>query len=162
VALDPAQMALNVGLLLAVPCAIGMLTARYAPATAARLRRPMRIASLVFFVIVVAAAFASNWEVFLVAIATVAGPVALLNALALGTGWTAGGLAGLDGPDRRAVTVEVGIQNSGLGLVLIFNFFEGLGGMAIVAGWWGIWHIIAGLMVAGFWNLRDRRVEVVA
>jgi len=54
----------------------------------------------------------------------------------------------------RAVSIEVGIQNSALGLILIFNFFEGLGGMAIVAAWWGIWHIIAGLSVAMFWSRR--------
>jgi BASS family bile acid:Na+ symporter len=52
------------------------------------------------------------------------------------------------------VSIEVGIQNSALGLVLIFGFFEGLGGMAIVAAWWGIWHIIAGLSVATFWSSR--------
>jgi len=162
VALDPLQMAFNVMLLLAVPCALGMLTARHAPRIAAALRRPMRTASVAFFGLVVIAAFASNWEVFLVAIGTVALPVALLNALALLIGWFAGGLAGLDGPDRRAVTIEVGIQNSGLGLVLIFNFFEGLGGMAIVAGWWGIWHIIAGLALAAYWAWRDRRMETTA
>jgi len=32
--------------------------------------------------------------------------------------------------------------------VLVFNFFEGLGGMAIITAWWGIWHIIAGLIAA--------------
>jgi BASS family bile acid:Na+ symporter len=61
---------------------------------------------------------------------------------------------GLEKRDVRAVSIEVGIQNSALGLVLIFGFFEGLGGMAIVAAWWGIWHIIAGLSVATFWSCR--------
>jgi BASS family bile acid:Na+ symporter len=37
-----------------------------------------------------------------------------------------------------------------LGLVLIFDSFQGMGGMAIVAGWWGIWHMISGLSVAYF------------
>ena len=47
-----------------------------------------------------------------------------------------------------SVSLEVGIQNSGLGLVLIFGFFGGLGGMAVIAAWWGIWHILAGLSLA--------------
>ncbi|MEN0066606.1 MAG: bile acid:sodium symporter family protein [Myxococcota bacterium] len=162
VALDPLQVAVNVALLLAVPCAIGMLVAARAPKLAAWLRRPMRVLSLVFFGLVVVGAFASNFDVFIVAIGTVALPVALLNALALGIGWTAGGWAGLPTTERRAVAIEVGIQNSGLGLVLIFNFFEGLGGMAIVAGWWGIWHIIAGLALASFWAWQDRRMETTA
>ena len=57
--------------------------------------------------------------------------------------------------DRRAVSIEVGIQNSALGLILIFNFFDGLGGMAIVTAWWGIWHIISGLTVSTIWSKRD-------
>ncbi len=52
------------------------------------------------------------------------------------------------------MSIECGIQNSGLGLILIFNFFNGLGGMAIVAAWWGIWHIVAGLTLATFWSRR--------
>jgi bile acid:Na+ symporter, BASS family len=36
--------------------------------------------------------------------------------------------------------------------VLVFNFFGGLGGMAIVAAWWGIWHIIVGTSLAAWWR----------
>ena len=46
------------------------------------------------------------------------------------------------------MTFEVGIRNAGLGLLLVFTYFDGLGGMALVAAWWGIWDIIAGLAVA--------------
>ncbi|MFW6284576.1 MAG: bile acid:sodium symporter family protein, partial [Desulfosalsimonas sp.] len=63
-------------------------------------------------------------------------------------GYWSGRAAGLNEANCRAVCIEVGIQNSALGLVLVFNFFEGLGGMAIVVAWWGIWHIIAGLATA--------------
>jgi BASS family bile acid:Na+ symporter len=70
------------------------------------------------------------------------------NALALNLGYWTGRMAGLGQADSRAVCIEVGIQNSALGLVLVFNFFEGLGGMAIVVAWWGVWHIIAGLVTA--------------
>ena len=56
--------------------------------------------------------------------------------------------------DRRAVAIEVGIRNAGLGLVLIFSFFGGLGGMAVVAGVWGFWDIIAGLALASWWARR--------
>ena len=57
------------------------------------------------------------------------------------------------------------IQNSGLGLVLIFAHFDGLGGMGAVAAWWGIWHIISGLGVAFIWSkffpLREDELEYV-
>lgn len=156
VALDPVDLATTVALVLAVPCAVGMAVARFAPGVAARLLGPMKGLSVVFFVVVVLSAFAANFQVFLVAIGTVALPVALLNALALGLGYFAARLARLPEPDRRAVAIEVGIQNSGLALALIFTFFHGLGGMAAVAGWWGIWHILSGLALATFWRWRDR------
>ena len=157
VALDPIDVAKNVAAVLAVPCVLGMAAARWAPKVAERLRRPMRLLSIVFFGVVVAGAFAANLEPFLIAIGSVALPVALLNAVALALGWTVARFAGLPESDRRAVSIEVGIQNSGLGLLLIFNFFAGLGGMAAVAAWWGIWHIIAGLALAAVWTYRDRR-----
>ena len=81
------------------------------------------------------------------------------NATALGLGYSAARLFGLPEADRRAVAIEVGIQNSGLGLLIIFNFFDGLGGMAIVAAFWGIWHIVSGLTVARFWSRRPPAVE---
>jgi BASS family bile acid:Na+ symporter len=59
--------------------------------------------------------------------------------------------------DRRAITIETGIQNSGLGLVLIFAFFGGLGGMAVAAAFWGIWHAISGLALAAVWSRREAR-----
>ncbi len=70
--------------------------------------------------------------------------------MALAAGYGAATLAGLSPYDRRAVTFETGIQNSGLGLILIFAFFGGLGGMAVVAAFWGMWHAISGILLARF------------
>ena len=97
------------------------------------------------FVAFVTLALAANWDYFLQYTQRVVIAVFLLNALGLSLGYCAAGAARLPQADRRAVSIEVGIQNSGLGLILIFNFFGGLGGMAITAAWWGIWHILAGL-----------------
>ena len=82
------------------------------------------------------------------------GIVFVHNASALLTGYGLAWSTGLPERDRRAVAIECGIQNSGLGLILIFNFFDGLGGMAVITAWWGIWHIVAGLSLATFWSKR--------
>ncbi len=74
------------------------------------------------------------------------------NSMALGLGYTIARLMRLPAADRRAVTLEVGVQNSGLGLALIFNFFAGLGGTAIVAAWWGSWHLVGGFAMAMAWS----------
>jgi BASS family bile acid:Na+ symporter len=84
----------------------------------------------------------------------VLGVVFVHNLMALVTGYGLSTLVGLEERDRRAITFEMGIQNSGLGLILIFNFFDGLGGMAIVTAWWGVWHIVAGMTLATFWKNR--------
>jgi bile acid:Na+ symporter, BASS family len=154
VSVSPTELAITIGLLLAVPVSAGIAVRARRPELAKRLYRPMRAISIAFFLAFIAIAFVSNIEHFTALLGTVALAVLLHNALALTLGYTAGWAAGLDERDRRATSIEVGIQNSALALVLIFSFFGGLGGMALVAAWWGIWHIIAGLALAAVWSRR--------
>lgn len=165
VSLDPLDVFVTVFLILGVPLALGLLATRAWPRLVERVRRPLKILTVVIFVGVVASALAANWSIFLDVIGLVMLVVLAHNALALGLGYTAGRVARLAEADVRAVAIEVGIQNSALGLVLCFGFFAGLGGMAILAAWWGIWHIVSGLTVAAFWSRRAvpvRDVEGVA
>jgi BASS family bile acid:Na+ symporter len=97
-------------------------------------------------------AFYNDREYLTAAILPVLGIVVIHNAMALGLGYSVARLMKLPTRDHRAVTLEVGIQNSGLGLALIFNFFAGLGGTAIVAAWWGSWHLVAGFALAMIWS----------
>jgi bile acid:Na+ symporter, BASS family len=99
-------------------------------------------------------ALAANWGYFLQYTDRVVVSVLLLNALGFAIGYFVAGAARLTQADRRAVSIETGIQNSGLGMILVFNFFGGLGGMAITAAWWGIWHVLAGLTLATWWRRR--------
>jgi bile acid:Na+ symporter, BASS family len=154
VAVSPVELAITIGLLLAVPVAAGVTVRSRRPDLARRLYRPVRAISIAFFLAFIAIAFVSNIEHFSTMLGAVALAVLLHNALALTLGYTAGWAAGLDERDRRATSIEVGIQNSALALVLIFSFFGGLGGMALVAAWWGIWHILAGLGLAAVWSRR--------
>lgn len=154
VAVNPIEMFLHVFLLLGLPLAAGLLLSHEWPRAAELARKPMKYFSLVFFLVFVLAALHANWEYFVHYVGVVVGVVFVHNASALATGYGLAYITGLPEPDRRAVSIECGIQNSGLGLILIFNFFDGLGGMAVVAAWWGIWHIVAGLSVAAFWSRR--------
>ncbi len=152
--IDPLQVAITVLFLLVLPLALGMALNARAPGLAARLRRPMQILSMGIFVAFILAALAANWGYFLDLAGLVAGLVIAHNALALGLGFVIATLAGVSAADRRAITIETGIQNSGLGLILIFAFFGGLGGMAVVAAFWGMWHAISGLALALAWSRR--------
>ncbi len=148
VSIDPVQVAVTVFFMLVLPLCLGIAVNVVRPALAARIRRPFQILSMVIFVAFIVAALAGNWDFFLGYAGMVAVLVFLHNALAFAGGYTAATLARVTEADRRAITIETGIQNSGLGLILIFAFFGGLGGMAVVAAFWGIWHVISGMALA--------------
>ena len=152
--LSPWDVFQTIFLILGIPLILGILTTRFWPRLVERVRKPFKLFSVLVFLSVIAMALKSNWEIFLQVIGLVVFVVMLHNALALGLGLASARLFRLPERDARAVTIEVGIQNSALGLILIFNFFEGLGGMAIIAAWWGVWHLIAGLIVAFLWSRR--------
>ena len=152
VALDPLELFFTVATILGLPLVVGMATARWLPAVATKLVRPFKIASVAFFALFIVVAFHKNYSHFLAYISLVFVPVLLHNGTALSLGYGMAALGRLTVPERRAVAIEVGIQNSGLGLLIIFSFFDGLGGMAVVTAWWGIWHIIAGLTLAAVWG----------
>ena len=159
VSLNPFDVFTAVVLILGIPLAAGMLISRLFPSLVAQIHKPFKTLSFLVFVGFIASALAANWEIFLQAIGLVVFAVFTQNTLALNLGYWSAHLMGLDTRDVRAVAIEVGIQNSALGLILIFDFFQGLGGMAIVAAWWGIWHMIAGLSLAAFWSRRAIPLE---
>jgi BASS family bile acid:Na+ symporter len=150
--IDPVAVAITVGLMLVLPLILGVALNVLRPATTAKMRKPLQYLSMAIFVAFIVMALASNWDYFKVFAGAVAALVVVHNALALGGGFVTATLAGLSPYDRRAITIETGIQNSGLGLILIFGFFGGLGGMAVVAAFWGIWHAISGILLAAIMN----------
>ena len=157
VRISPLTMFVTVALVLGLPLLAGVVVARKLPRLSERLRPVFKKLALVVFVVIVFGALAANGRLFVQVIGFVAFAVLVHNAMALVLGYTCGRLGRLPEADCRAVSIEVGIQNSALGLVLVFNFFDGLGGMAIVVAWWGVWHIVAGLSTAWIFNRFGRR-----
>ncbi len=149
-------------LLLGIPMALGLIFAWKFPKLADKLKQPFKWFGIIFFLLLIALAFAANFDLFVKYVTYIFILVLIHNALALLIGYSFSSLMGLKHRDRRAIAIETGIQNSGLALVLIFNpkIFPpdlSIGGMMFIAGWWGIWHIISGLSVAKFWLHKDIR-----
>ena len=154
-ALDPVSIAITVFFMLILPLILGILLNVRRPDLAARIRTTMQRISMAIFIGFIVLALAANWAFFLSFAGAVAGLVVMHNALALSGGYFTATVMRLSDYDRRAITIETGIQNSGLALVLIFAFFGGLGGMAVAAAFWGIWHAISGLALASFWSRQE-------
>ncbi len=159
--IDLWQTVETVLILLGVPLVLGLLFAHYLPKLTEKLKKPMQYFSLLFFIAMVILSFSNNIDLFLKYIGYIFIVVLVHNALALSIGYGMGTLCRLPYKDRRTITIETGIQNSGLGLVLLFNpsIFPptlAIGGMLFVTAWWGIWHIISGLTVCGIFLWSDK------
>ena len=159
--LDIFQVFRTIILLLGLPILAGMMVRHYFSYYTKKIQPFMQALSILLFGGLVIGAFLTNFSLFLEYIQIIWLQVLMHNALALLLGYQLGRFFSLSTEDRRSLSIETGIQNSGLGLLLIFSFFEGLGGMAFVAGWWGIWHIVSGLSISFWWN-RKETVEQVA
>lgn len=159
--LSPVDMLLEVGLVIGVPFAAGVAIARWWPRFAAGAHKVVGPLSFLALAGIILIGVTKNWDVFTDYIGLVLVAVFLHDALALGLGWAIGKATRL--PDRsvKAMSFEVGVRNAGLGLLLVFTYFDGLGGMALVAAWWGIWDIIAGLALAQWWATRTSEKEAV-
>lgn len=152
IALDPIEVFKIIALLLIIPLTLGISFANKFPAFTAKIVKPIKNLSMVIFIGFVVFAFQANYDIFLQVIQYVVFLVMIHHTVALFGGYQIARMMKLDIPTRRSIAIETSIQNSGLGLILIFNFFDGLGGMAIMAAWWSIWHIVVGLSISYFWS----------
>ena len=156
IAVNPLTMFKTIAQLILIPLVVGMLIRHYYPWVAEKIRRPINNISLLIFTIFIIVALYENLPQLKSYLHLVFFLVLIHNGLALLMGYQWAKIWKLSLPDRKAISMETGIQNSGLGLVLIFNFFEGLGGMMLVAAWWGIWDMISALSLAMYWKYRKK------
>lgn len=155
-------------LLLGLPIILGLIFAKYFPNATKKITKPAQVISILLFIGMVIVSFSQNFQIIVDNIFYIFFIVLLHNACALATGYYGGRLAHLPIKDCRSLTVEIGIQNSGLGLILLFNpaifppeIWGGhYGGMMIVTAWWGIWHIISGLTIAYLFRRKSLPLNV--
>ena len=151
-------------ILLGIPLVLGILCSQYLPKVSAKLKKPMQYLSVAFFILMVVLTFGNNIDAFMKCIKYIFLIVLVHNLLALGIGFGTGTIFKTPYKDRRTLTIGTGIQNSGLGLVLLFNpaifdpvIWSNNGGMVVITAWWGVWHIVSGLTLAYAWRIRGRK-----
>ena len=152
ISLSPLEMIKVISLLLGIPLILGMLVRNYFPKFAIKTAPFFKTGSVLFFIVLIILALSKNIDIFKNYIHYVFIIVLVHNIMAMTLGYSVATITGLSKRNRRTLAIETGIQNSGLGLLLILSFFDGLGGMALLAAFWGIWHIVSGLTIATFWS----------
>lgn len=157
ISIDPGQMFQTVFILLGIPLILGQFLVKIKPNVARQLAPSFQRFSIIAFILMIVLAFSNNVDIFLKYIYFIFIIVLIHNGLALLTGYAVGSAFRLSAKDKRTTTIEVGIQNSGLGLALLLNpkIFPAdmpIGGMLLITAWWGIWHIVSGLIIGGYWH----------
>lgn len=152
VELNPYELFKLVLLILGIPLVLGMLVNHYNEKNARKIERYLKPFSMIVFLILIMIAFYENLDVFKNYISLVAALVIFHNIGAFIIGFYSAKSFGLKPKDRKTISMETGIQNGGLGLLLIFQFFDGLGGMALLAAFWSIWDIFSGMVLGAYWG----------
>lgn len=155
--LDLVQLVL---LILGVPLVLGMTLRSKMPELAQKLSKILRPFSIFVFVGIVVVAFSNNLDIFNQYIDKVLLIGISHNIIAIALGFFVAKAFGLSFKNQKTLAIETGIQNSGLGLLLIFTFFNGLGGMALMAAFWGIWHIVSGLCLSFYWSSKSKKESI--
>ena len=152
VELNPFELFKLVSLILGIPLILGMFIKNYHSEMAEKIEKVLKPLSMTVFIILIVIAFSQNLNIFLNYIHHVLFLVVFHNILAYILGFFTAKIFGLNKSDSKTIAIETGIQNGGLGLLLIFGFFEGLGGMALLAAFWGIWDVFSGIILATYWG----------
>ncbi len=149
-----------VSLILGIPLIAGMLIKNYRSEMASKIEKVLKPLSMLVFIALIFIAFSQNLDVFLNHIHHVVLLVIFHNIFAFILGFYTAKSFGLNKQDCKTISMETGIQNGGLGLLLIFGFFDGLGGMALLAAFWGIWDVFSGMALAAFWGRNKNKLKV--
>ncbi len=150
--LDPVRIILIIVQLIFIPLVLGMAASHYFPKIIAKIKKPIKTLSIIIFAAFIIGSLLGNYENIINHLHYVFLIVIVHNIMAFIIGYFWASAWKLEERDRRAISIETGIQNAGLGLILIFNFFDGIGGMTLVAAWWGIWDLISSFSLSLFWS----------
>jgi len=146
-------------LLLALPLTAGMIVAARAPDVAVRLRQRTALVGSLVLASVIVYGVVYFYPVLGPALPMLATVAILHNTAAFGLGAATGFVLRADAASRRALIFELGIQNSGLAIVILVGQLHGLGGAAAIAATWGVWHLVAGSIIVTLMRSYDRRID---
>lgn len=157
IAFNSGSFLLQTIVLLALPLTAGMLLAARAPLLAARVRLSIKLLGAALLSVAVIYGSVRFFTLLRPALPFLGVLTIVHNATAFAGGAAAAWLMRAPLATRRALIFEIGIQNSGLAIVILLGQFSGLGGAAAIAAVWGVWHLVAGGLLVLLFRQLDRR-----
>jgi len=132
------------------PVLVGVLLNTFLPHRLARIRPLLPLVAMTAILIIIAVIVAVSQAQLATAALAVAAAVVLHNLSGFLGGYWVARCAGFDRRTCRTISIEVGMQNSGLSVALAMRFFSPLA--ALPGAIFSIWHTIAGALLAGYWS----------
>lgn len=135
-----------------IPLLLGLILRKLFPESSERLTGVLPSLSILTISFVIAVIMALNRSTVLSFPLLIMLAVIIHNLLGMLLGYGIGSLFKLDKEDRRTLSIEVGMQNSGLGASLATSFFTAQS--ALPSALFSLWHNISGVSIAKYWSRR--------
>ena len=159
VAVDTLGMFLSISQIVLIPVVLGSLINHHAHSAVLRVESLLPSVSIVIVLLIIAIIVALNSEQLLeIGLLTLVA-VILHNLLGLTGGFCISRLFGFNLRQSHTIAIEVGMQNSGLGVALALQFFSSAA--ALPGALFSVWHNISGSMLASYWSQRRSSLEYV-
>lgn len=157
--IDRTDFVFRTALVLIIPLSTGLLISHFRPALADLLHRRFMPVALLILVFLIVNGLISNRHILAEFGAIMVPLVIVHNAAAFATGAIVGRFFLSDRRKGRALIFEVGIQNAGLGLIIVLAELSAFGEAAILVGTWSLWHLMAGFILAAAFRRFDLRAR---
>ena len=152
---DVVGMLLSIVWVVILPIAVGLIVKWLWPKFTEQATDYLPAFSSVAIAFIVAIVIAANANKLMAGGLVIVIVVMLHNLCGLGLGYLIGRLLGLSEPKKRAISIEVGMQNSGLASSLATIHFAAYPLATIPGAIFSVWHNISGAMVARIYNSRS-------
>lgn len=150
---DAASMFVSIAQVILLPLALGFAVQKFMPRLVARAVPVLPLVSVAGIVLIIAAVIAVNRQAIVHSGLLIFAIVMLHNGLGLLLGYFAAAAAGLSFAQRKAISIEVGMQNSGLGAALAHAHMSPLA--AVPSAVFSVWHNLSGAVVAHYFARRS-------
>ncbi|WP_349408281.1 bile acid:sodium symporter family protein [Pseudalkalibacillus sp. SCS-8] len=148
--IDPIALFMSIIQVIILPITLGIILRRFFPRTVEKGATIVPMISVIAIIVIVSAVVSANVESITTSGLLIFSAVMLHNLLGLLLGYSVAGLMKLDESKRRAISIEVGMQNSGLGVALAAAHFGPLAALPNVIA--AVWHNISGPVLATYWS----------